>query len=216
MKKLINEISEEELLNLIEKNQDVEVELPFINAPNDVLSFVSIYGLKQGKHSVYKKTLYQLYYNSSKNPITYHQFLDSMNQLFKNNGRYYEMNKKPVDLIRKIYILKEPKQKIKSKAWKAHFDKFLARYDIKPGTVFIRHDILYNLYDKWTYKNQNYNPLGERQFNSFCRIYFKEKRMQDIPWFAVDSNINQHLTEDLINRMKKKVYVKKENKKIGK
>jgi hypothetical protein len=219
-KKLITHKTDEELLELLEgSDNDVEVD---VYAPNDLLGFISVYKLSPGINLVRKTLLHRLYTQWSDNPINKRAFNLNIGMFFLSHTdqssikkpAYYCMDNKTEDLIKRLYEFKEPLDKTKYKDWKMHFDAYLKKYDIAKGSLYIKGSVLYNLYDKWAYDKGYKKPMGMNQFNSFCRLYFKEKRIYNCPWYAVDKSIEQHLTEELIEEMRDKHGRKKNNKKI--
>lgn len=212
MKKLPHELTNEELLSQIDTTQPIQ------EYRNDVLDFISTYKLKQGPEKIRRNILYDLYKCWSKNPINKQTFALEIGRLFETDEKYLNLNIPSANLLRKLYDFKKPQIKIVSKKWKQHFENYLNYYQITSGTFFVKTEVLYNLYDKWTYNNNNKNPLGIDQFRSFCNLYFKKKVARHYHWFGVNRSIFAHLNEELINELlRKKVnkHVKKEkNKKI--
>jgi hypothetical protein len=95
----------------------------------------------------------------------------------------------------------QQEDKTKHKGWMDHFEKYLHEYCIKKGSLFIKGSVLYRLYSKWRFRKPS--PLGKAQFNNFCKLYFNHKVIKNHYWFSVHESIKVHLTEDLINEMRK-------------
>lgn len=216
MKKAITELSDHELLNIVEKQSSTQI----YDWPTDVMEFISVYNLKQGTEAITTKLLYRLYKFWSKEPIARKAFTNTLTDIFP-SSRIGEsvtilLNENVLNISNEVGKYLKSLDKTKSKNWTKHFTTYIDYYSIKKGGLFIKNNVLYNLYDKWTSRNNNYHPLGLKQFNKFCELFFKQKMIHGEKWSGVDKSIEKHLTEDLINLMYNKKATsngKKENKK---
>lgn len=222
MKRTLVEYSNEELKKALEQNTEGEHSAQ--EYETDVPQFLSFYKIKSGKDLVLKRVIYKLYTYFSENPLDKEKFAEQMNQyvISRQVGpyNYYVINQKALDLSKHAYdhIIEHTHDRIKIPAWKAHFDKYLERYQLKPGTFFIEAHILYNLYDKYVYETKKRMPLGYQQFIKFCRLYFDAERLtQDkVTYFGIDKSIKEFITDDEIQQLRKSRNLngKKTNKKI--
>lgn len=175
---------------------------------HDLLDFLSVYNIQSGSDRVFVKKIYELYKKWSLNPIGFSSFSTKIQFLFESvrygKGAVILINQTAIKIESELWKLIKPIDKTKYKGWKNHFDNYLKYYGIKKGGLFIKDVVLYNIYDKWTYKNHKKHPLSFKQFCNFCKLYFKSKRNQGNYWFGVDNGIIQHLTEVLINENKRK------------
>lgn len=217
MKKAVTELSDQELLKLVEQEKSNQVVYDW---PNDVMEFISVYNLKQGTEAITTKLLYRLYKFWSKEPVLRQTFSNAIMDIFP-SSRIGEsvtilLDEKALNISNEVNKYLKRFDKTKSKNWTKHFTTYLDHYSIKKGGLFIKNNVLFNLYDKWTSRNNNYHPLGPKQFNKFCALFFTQKIIRGEKWSGVDKSIEQHLTEDLINLMYNKKASrngKKENKK---
>jgi hypothetical protein len=215
MKKPLTELTDEEIIDLVGQNPS-NLEKVY-NWPTDVMDFISYYNLKQGTEVVTSKLLYRLYRHWSKDPIPSKAFTSTLTDIFPSNRLGHSitilLDKSALNIHNELSKYLESMDKTKYKNWTKHFTTYLNHYSIKKGGLFINNNVLYNLYDKWCYKNHSKHLLGHKQFNKFCKLFFKHKVVKDQLWYAIDDSIKTHLTEDLINLMyKKKTNAKKENK----
>lgn len=212
MKKSLTELSEKELLDIV-ANEPSKIKV--YSWPNDVLEFISVYNLKTGEERIIGKLLYKLYKLWSKNPINKKTFVSTLTDLFPSmqNGPNLAilLDKKALDLKQEAYNYVKPRSKVKDKGWIEHFQKYLSNYSIKKGSFFVKDIVLYKLYSQLF--NKKHNPLGLVQFNNFCKMYFTTKLIKKNYWFGLNETIQNHLTEELINEMRKDSAIK-ENKKI--
>lgn len=226
LKKLPNSLTNKELLDSI---KDVSNDEPVIleTHSNDVLKFLTTYNIKPGKQLVMKRLLYDLYRKWSKMPVDPRKFTFEVGKYLLLHGTRrpcYFINREGFTLaqeIEKLYI-QHTKDKTKIVNYKRHFDSFLNYYGLKPGNYYIESYVLYNLYDKWVYKNGNQrHPLGSNQFHSFCKLYFKKERLTSnrVAWFGVNKKaIQQHLSQDEIEyiRQGRQLYASKKQTKSTK
>jgi len=212
-KKALTELTDEELNKLL----DNTIESNTISGINDINEFISTYNIKSGSFRIPTKLLYKIYKSWSKDPLRGKTFTNNLTDLFPviryGSGFMLCLNKDVWNLKEDFNKHFKPLNKTKNKNYKEHFDNFLKHYNIENGSFFIKDSVLYNLYDKWTYKNKKRHPLGEAQFINFCRLYFpKFKKIEKVYWFPIDHSINQYLSEELKRQMKETDETK--NKKI--
>ncbi len=209
MKRTLTEYSNEELKKALEQNETGEQTIQ--EHASDVPAFLSFYKITPGKDLVLKRVLYKLYGYWSENPLDKTQFSTLVNEYIPTRQvgphQYYIINQKALDLSKHAYdhIIEHTHDRIKIPAWKAHFDKYLEHYKLKPGTFFIESYILYNLYDKYAYETNKKLPLSYVQFVKFCKLYFNAERLTSskISYFGVDKSIKEFITDDEIRQLRK-------------
>lgn len=222
-KKTINQLTNEELNKLIESSPAIQQDEPTFVYYNDALEFVSFYNLRPGPERVQLKLLFKLYRYWSQTPMTRLKFSYEMTDLFQYNS--YGNGKSVVCLDKSSKKIKvamsqffKKQDRTKMKGYKKHFDTFLNFYKITSGSFYIKDTVLYDLYDKWVYKNHNKKPLNFRNFLSFVKLYFKEseKYIGGNYYFSIDATIINHLSDENINEMKKRYHEKEKKQKITK
>ena len=199
MKKLITEQSNEELLKQLE---GIPTNNIYIESSQEILEFISVFKLQNGTNPVKMNTLFNLYKLWSKSPKTLVMFNKDLSEMVTKEKSYYYINFDVFTLKKEIHKLQTIKYATTLPGRARHFKQFLSRYQIKNGGLWIKDLVLYNIYDKWTYKNNSNNPLSLPQFNRFCNNYFKSKRINKHYWYKLNKSIQQYLTEDLIALMK--------------
>lgn len=214
--KLLKDISTEELLSLLDSSSEKKS----YTTSNDVADFLNFYSITPGKNPLVRNFLYHLYKNWTKNPIDKERFSLEVNKYLytsHSDERYYylinqdafSLNKKVYDLLKKNFV-----EKTKSPKYKKHFDSFIKFYEIKKGSYWITLDLFYYLYKLWTYKIKNKNPLGIKQFTSFCKLYFITKEVKKEIYINIDESINKYLTKERLQRYDQiKEHKEKANKK---
>lgn len=205
-KKPINKIDVDELIKIA---QTESKEKQAYHHLNDISSFVHFIKINPGSNAVSFKTLYNLYRDWSNNPVKKYTFNNQLktSYSYKQIGihKYYFFDKTELDLREILNAEKQRKVKdyTKTKSKKNHFDSFLNFYNIKPGDYYIEDFVLYNLYDKWTYKNKNKSPFSMKNFRGFCNLYFlkKENKVKAFYWYGVEKSVLNNFQEGEIQQI---------------
>lgn len=220
-------ITIDDLLESLNQKENTE-DSPSVELKNDVLSFIITFNLKAGNEAVSKRLICDLYYKWSKNPVERTQFFYEITKYIPTRQigpkSLYSIDTKAWKITEDIQrlVLANKRDKTKSRTYKKHFDNFLKKYSLAPGSYYIESYILYYLYDKWVYGIKRQNPLGENQFFNFCKLYFKYKRNSEsrVMWFGVDEKaLLKVISLDQINRIRsarKRRYGKKQEKPLEK
>lgn len=200
--KSLNQLSDEELLKLLENPEDID----FVREnSNDVLSFIHFFNIQPGRTKVKSYFLYILYKDWSKLPIKRKEFsLEMSKYLDLNSHSFFYIDRNHLKLLQKSYEILQKKSHndpLLGKNKKIHFEHYLKFYNIKLGNYWIEREILYFYYDKWCYKNKlKMNVLSEKNFNRFIKIYFKDVKMtKDYKiWVNVDEKVLKITQEDIV------------------
>ena len=210
MKKSITDLSEKELLSIL----GTDVQAKVYTWPNDVMEFISVYNLKSGTEEVNGQLLHKLYTTWSKDPVKRKAFTYTLMDLFPSKTfgttAIILLNRSALNIKNEVYEYLQPIDKTKEKGWMEHFEKYLFYFSLKSGSFYIKDSVLYKLYSRWYGKKRR--PLGFKQFNNYCKLYFNNKLIKTHYWFAVDHSVKNHLDEELIKDMDSAS--QKKNKKI--
>lgn len=221
MKKVPGTYTEEELLQALEEASVEELEAPILY--NNVLAFLSFYGIKPGKQKVKRDSIYRLYKQwtkDAKSPMLFateiNNHLDYHHNQSNTKRSYYLININSIKIRNQIELLKlaNKRDKTKNLRYIKHFDKFITENNITVGTYYIESFVLHSLYDRWNYnKTKKANPLGFKSFIRFLKLHFKIKRLSpgssNMYYFGVDRSILNHFTEEQLVRIKEGYYAKK-------
>lgn len=202
--KPITEISNEDLLDIISENPN---KINTYEYNNDVLEFISTYGIKEGENQILFPLIFNLYKSWSRKPLFRNNFGIELSKLFV-SVKYglattYRINKSKDFFLEKS--VKKKQNKTKRKPWLKHFQKFVDKFELKSGSFYIKDIVLYNIYDKWVYKNGKKNPLSFHQFLKFCNLFFKKPAKKIInghEYFGMDKNIQKYFNDNLLELMK--------------
>lgn len=215
MSKLITELTSEQLIELLDKKAETEEIKSYLYTKSDVLDFITFHRLKTGQERIPSNVVYDLYKRWSKKPLGKRAFLLQFQTFMPTNSdntfTYCLLNLDLNTVLKRTFEIikgKKPRSRIHSKGWKRHFDSFLERHDITPGTFYMKDAVFHNLYDKWTYDNNKEFPLSYRQFVKFCKLYFKHKQIGKNFWYAVSKSVVPHLSDEMIRQLKDKKVVK--------
>jgi len=201
--KPITELTSAELLEFLQE-QNEEKSQYYVNETNDINDFLSVFGLKTGEHEVTGPRIYKLYQKWSQNPLDSRSFHYNL-KLFIGFDKVYLLNKDS-NFFQKYCEIKKPDKTKKPLSLK-HFKTFMDKFQIKSGRFYIKDVVLYNLYDKWVYKNNKNNPLSYYQFLKFCRLFFKKpppKIVRQNEWFSVHKDVKQFLTPEMMELLWKR------------
>lgn len=170
---------------------------------HDVFAFISDLKILPGDKSVDKRLIYRIYRNWSVEPLKNVGFALFMQQFFEYNQRSYLLNLDALEILKTPYksVRKEKVDKTKSKNYKLHFESFLNFYKLTPGKFYVESSVLFYLYDKWTYENNNRSAMGSKQLIKFLSLYFDRKRIVDskVAYFGVNEDIKQtHLNKECL------------------
>lgn len=195
-KKLANELTTEDLLNTLQDNsiqkyRNIEV------TQDNVYNFISFYNFQAGIDKVSQKAIQKLYKKWSKSPITQLKFTTHFNTYFlpykEGSYTYYLLNESSIDINKKILndLAKVPKDLTKILKNQRHFEMYLKKFGIVPGKDFVSLEVLYYLYDKWTYEmDKKKDVLTKYILTIFLGLFFQKKAnpKKGKIWFGINMN----------------------------
>lgn len=203
LNKLLNSLTAEDLIKRLEKESNDDL----VVFSNDVQTFFSIFKLEPGSHSVTAKLLYGIYRLWADKPLPKLKFgLEASNFILRGANDSYLLNVLPSELKLVLDKLKaKPRNKIKSKAYKNRYEKFISKYSIKPGDYWIEDYVLFYLYDKDRYTARKTTHFSLVTFAKMSRLYFESKFVfkKNIWYFKVDESIKQHLEIRAMENLRK-------------
>lgn len=207
-----NKLTEEELKALLK-------ELPEDNkdkqdlSKNDVLDFLSYYGLEAGSHLIPYKLIYSLYQKWSKNPLSDLSFKYQVSYYLatNNKGSYYLINQDVLKLNKYLFNYLNGKL-IQKKVvnYRPHFINFINHYNIKTGNLWLEPEVFYYLYDLWMFNKKK--KLNSVNISKLCSLHFPTKILKDQKtYFGVDNGIL--ITKKQIQEIKEGIAFKNGKKK---
>lgn len=213
---LPSQLSYEELINLLDSEETKTTEI--IEYMNDIVPFLTNYGITPGNTQVSKKLLYKLYKMYSKNPVSAFDFNTKVGEyITENNANYYYINQDNFSISRHIYKESEKKDKTKSLTYQKHFNWFLTEREIKSGNKWVEGFILFFIYKDFCKSRRINNKLGYVNYHKFLKLHFQHKRIKGNRslWFKIDEATYNLLSEEEKNVIRearqKKRWSKKES-----
>lgn len=189
------DLSDRELEEALQNKQQVK---SIDNSYNDLIKFAKAFNLKVGEVKVKSSILYRIYKRWSKEPIEFITFCRDMLLIIDGSKTFFHLETDTKELAN--FILKEEplrRDLLKSPKFKEHFELFLSKHNIVPGSFYINGQLISDLYNKWCKANKrNSNTIGYNNLIKFSKLYFKCKQDFDDYYFAVDSSITNNLSEE--------------------
>jgi hypothetical protein len=212
LKILPSQLTYEELMLAFEDAAEVE-EVISEEQDEDVVPFLSNYGVQPGNHPVSKKLLYNLYKEYSKLPLSQTTFnlrvLDFVPQQKIMGIPYYCLNQDNFVISKHIFKEQKTREKTKSLTYQKHFQWFLEGRQVKSGSKWVEGYILFFIYKDFC-KSRRVNPkLGYENYHKFLKLHFEHKRLKGNRslWFKVDTQTFELLPEsekEVIRESRKK------------
>jgi hypothetical protein len=196
MRSINKKLTDDELLDAL--NSDVEAPIVY---NSEFIRFLETFKIRSGTQKVKIRLLYDLYNKWSLESMTAENFGHKMGDLFEISksgpNTFILINMESIEILKFKEQVKPKVTKIVSQRFKKNFEAFIEKYEIERGTLFLKSITLYDLYDKWCYRNGNkINPLNINVFNSFAELYFTKKMDKNYLYFGVSEKVTKHLNNE--------------------
>lgn len=200
LKILPSQLTYEELLAAMEDAPEAVDEV--LEHSDDIVPFLSYYGVQPGETLVSKRLLYKLYRTYSKNPIPQHQFILAVGDFISSKragGRqFFCLNQDNFAISQAIFKSQKKIEKTKSLTYQKHFQWFLTGRGVRKGTKWLEGFILYFIYKDFC-RSHRVNPkLGYENYHKFLKLHFPFRRLKENRslWFKVDDLTANLLSEE--------------------
>jgi hypothetical protein len=207
VKKNPNQITDEELLKLLNELEDSDEEAEY-SFDSTILSFVQSFKLQPGKDRILKKQLFRLYrlWNRGIHKLDQYNFTREITHYIPHKNDVFLVDKSLLqiaDFVEKTK--KRTRDKYKSKKWREHFTAFLEDTKLEEGTYYIELEIIYFLYQQWRRKTDRRGNIGRRQFIKILDLYFDVKAIaaDSNLWVGVNEQIKNLITKSEVERWRK-------------
>jgi hypothetical protein len=198
-KVLPSQLTDEEILALLESNEEVEV----INAGvfdynNDIVPFLSFYNITPGDTKVSKKLVYKLYKTYSKEPLTQHNFTTQIGNYIEHDRDHFLVNIDQFAISQHIYEAEKTRDKTKSLSYQKHFEWFLSNAGVETGVDWVEGFILFYIYKDFCKSRRVHPKFGYVNFHKFLKLHLPYKRIGENRslWFRVNDHIANKYTEE--------------------
>jgi hypothetical protein len=195
---LPSQLSYEELINLLGSSEPEPTE-QILEYTNDVVPFLTNYGITPGNVPVSKKLLYKLYKTYSKNAILINEFSTKVGEYITDKSTlYYYINYDNFAISKYIYSETVKRDKTKSLIYQKHFNWFITEKQVKTGSKWVEGFVLFYIYKDFC-KSRRVNPkLGYVNYHKFLKLHFQNKRIKGNRslWFKVDQDTYSILSNE--------------------
>jgi hypothetical protein len=195
---LPSQLSYEELINLLGSSEPEPTE-QILEYTNDVVPFLTNYGITPGNVPVSKKLLYKLYKTYSKNAILINEFSTKVGEYITDKSTlYYYINYDNFAISKYIYSETAKRDKTKSLIYQKHFNWFITEKQVKTGSKWVEGFVLFYIYKDFC-KLRRVNPkLGYVNYHKFLKLHFQNKRIKGNRslWFKVDQDTYSILSNE--------------------
>lgn len=216
IKKSAHTLETDELLELLEKKEVVEDKA--VEYKNDVLGFISTFGIEHGEEKMKQHTLFTIYRVWSKNPLKKTEFLTEMRQYLQSTrirqAMAFFVNQSAIKLTHSAYkYYTNENIRFNSRPWAKHFENFLKFHSLSPGERWIHGNILYFIYDKYCHATGlDKSPstyMSKDNFLMYCKLFLRQKHTKNGTLYAISDNIQSFFQIGQLARMEAE-YAKKE------
>lgn len=210
LKKSAHTLGTDELLEMLEENNVLQ-DAPIVYK-NDVLTFISAFGIEPGREKIKQHTLFTIYKAWSQNPMKKQEFLKEMRNFLPScqvsAARAFSINHSAIKLTHEAYKhYTNENIRLKSKHWAIHYENFLKFHALTPGKYWIYADMLYFIYDKYTHATgldkTGVHHMTSNTFSVYSKIYLKHKKTKNGIKYAVSDNIQGFFQIGQLERMNK-------------
>lgn len=184
MDKLGTQLSEEELLELINSTEGGSALLPKTikdTANDDIYKFIHSFSLEAGEDRVPLDLLHKLFNSCTKNKIKREQLKLHLLEYFNIRNDMVLLDKTKLDINERIYKLLDKKPKVfKLKGRTKEFRIFLETNGIVRGDTYLELDLFYLAYCKWKkIYRENKRVISFTTFKEMCFFYLNHKKLKD-------------------------------------
>ena len=200
MKILPSQLTYEELMSVMNSPDDFTPKVEQItDFHNDIVPFLTNYGITPGNTPVSKKLLFNLYKTYSKQPATNKEFQLQVGQYITDKtSTYYYINQDNFAISQHLYKETKKKEKTKSVTYQKHFEWFVDQRNITSGHKWTEGFILFYIYKTFC-KERNVNPkFGYKSFHKFLKLHFTFRRVKEnrALFFRTDANTYELISEE--------------------
>lgn len=204
--KKVQDLNIEDLLKELENSSD-EKNFRTDGQKNDVLTFLNVFNLKSGKTPILPRVLHKLYKVWSRTPVSSKMFAYTLKASFVVSDDNVLIDEESFKIKREdwVYFYSGRTKRVnREHFWKKHFEMYLARFAIKPGTIFINFNSFLLLYTRFVNQPKRRGRImAKDRFITYLRLHFKEKITEYSSYFAVSNEIWKVLDKEIYNEKEK-------------
>lgn len=218
-------LTDDELLKLLESAEELDGPTEYTN---NVIPFLTRYGIEAGEDKVPFRILYKLYKTYTQDYYEPRKFKYYLHEVIVPQGRdasrFYMLNVSAMKISKEYYniISKKKVTGFERAGDIKHITEFVERYDLRKGGLWIEGYVLYDLY-KERFRELKHKPkFGYIKFVRILKLYFESKvvREEGGTWFGINESYQKFISPKKIGKLRenreKKRRIKKNKKRKGK
>ncbi len=202
---LPSQLTEEEILALLESDDVEEGTAEIFDYKDDIVPFMGFYKITPGNSLVSKRLLYKLYKAYSKQPLDNLNFNIQIGTYVSHTKDHFHLNLDTFAISQAVYQAEKIRDKTKAIAYQKHFEWFVTEANVQKGTNWIEGFILFYIYKDFC-KSRRVNPkLGYVNFHKFLKLHYQYKRIKGNRslWFKVDEATAKTFSEEDCDKIRK-------------
>ena len=208
VKKSPHSLKTDELLDLLDGKEvieDVKVEYK-----NDILGFISTFGIEPGEEKIKQHTLFTIYKAWSQDPLKKTEFLAQMRDFLPtsriSNSYGFAINQSAIKLTHAAYKhFTNENHQLSGRRRTKHFENFLKFHSLTPGERWIHFEILYFIYDKYCHATgldeHHTMYLTKEAFPAYCKLFLRHKNTKHGTLYGLSNNIESFFQIGQLQRM---------------
>jgi hypothetical protein len=197
----ISQLSDEELLSLISKEEITNDEITLNKKHLDITNVMVQYKIEKGNIPISPVLLFKILKFHIKNKIDPDEIFMYLSTILDvDKDGYFLINQRSKDIVYKIF----PRDEYSIKWKKEYFDRskelihrFIHDLHIRKGKVAVNVQVLYFVFGKWARERK----VQTTRFNTFKPIVFKrfEYFNESLKtYLLLDENVVQYITDDIM------------------
>lgn len=201
---LPSQLTEEEILALLDSEDAEEETAEIFNYNDDIVPFLSNYKITPGNVYVSKKMLYKLYKTYSKEPLDLNEFNIQVGRFVEAAGANFKLNMDNFAISNHIYKAEKARDKTKSLSYQKHFDWFMREAKVEKGTKWIEGFVLFFIYRDFCKSRRVNTKLGYVNFHKFLKLHYQYRRINGnrALFFRVDHGTATIYNEEELERIR--------------
>lgn len=197
MKKALTQLSEEELLDLLDSNDTLDED----HSNNEFNEFISLFKLKPGTTKVPFNVIKKIYSEWSKTKVDDYQLRTFIQNHFVIRKSYVYLDNNPINSS----VNYKPKKfdKLKSPVFQNHYKRFILDNSIEKGSYLIRGSLLYHLFKIWNEQQKKSYILSEKNFYKFSAFYLEKDIVNKLVYFKINKEYLLNINTEILENEKK-------------
>lgn len=197
MPKLPSQLTEQELLDLLNSEDVPESTVQIFDYKDDIVPFMGFYNITPGTSPVSKKLIYKLYKTYSKEPLDSLNFTIQLGKFVSHDRDHFLVNLDNFAISNHIYEAEKTREKTKSISYQKHFNWFIDNAGVQTGSSWVEGFLIFHQYKDFCRERRVTPKLGYVNFHKFLKLHFQYRRVKEnrALWFRVNYETANKYTE---------------------